>query len=113
LYSSSSQFDGERDTRNPNDFTNSSDSKLDDILEGDDDDTQEDEPEPIPARGSVGTKKSADAKATVDVGVKVKQSASKGIIVPTPDVSTVLFPDIVVVDIRLSCRWTLSPIVLR
>lgn len=81
---SSRQFDGERDTRNPNDFTNGSDSKLDDILEGDDDD---DEPEPIPARGSVGTKKSGDAKAKVDAGVKAKQGASKGV-VSTPDVST-------------------------
>ena len=94
---SSRQFDGERDTRSPNDFTNGSDSKLDDLLEGDDDD---DEPEPIPARGPVGTKKSADVKAGVDVGVKAKQSASKGIIIPTPDVSTILFRDIVVVDIR-------------
>jgi MADS-box transcription factor len=107
---SSWQFDGERDTRNPNDFTNGSDSKLDDILEGDDDDAQEDEPEPIPTRGPVGTKRSGDAKAKVDVGVKAKQSATKGV-VPTPDVSAILFPDVVVVNIKLSCRWILSPIV--
>ena len=108
---SSFQFDGERDTRVPHDFSNNS--KLDDGLDGDDDDGEEEEPEPIVVRGSAGSKRGGgDTKPTAAAGgsAKTKHPMNK---VPIHDVRVAYLsstPKDLITDVYTH-RWTPSPIV--
>jgi transcription factor RLM1 len=98
------QFDGERDTRVPHDFSNNS--KLDD---GDEDDIEEDEPEPIVVRGSAGSKRGGGDTKPGAGGAKAKLPANK----PVHDVRPLLIISTKssYTEYTRNRRWTLSPIV--
>ena len=72
----SPQFDGEKDSRNPSDFTNCPSAKPDD---GDDEDEIEDDEEPVPAKVVAAPK----TKPKVEPGGKGRHKT----IVPASDVS--------------------------
>ncbi|KIM78094.1 hypothetical protein PILCRDRAFT_603306 [Piloderma croceum F 1598] len=82
-----SRYDGEKDTRTPHDFINHSNTKHDDVIEGEDDEPEDEDPEPALARGDGIMKRGGNTVPKIEPGVTVKQSpnGSNGISMPNMD----------------------------
>ena len=68
------QFDREKATCTPNDFTNNPNLNA---VKGDNDDAEEDEPEPVVVKSIAGVKKNGNTKPKSDSGANAKQPTNK------------------------------------
>jgi hypothetical protein len=81
------QYDGEKDTRTPNDFANHPSVKHEDAVEGDDDEAEDEEPEPVIVKSNGIVKRGRDTGETGEPSVKLRQSTISSNGLPMQNVS--------------------------